>query len=354
MRVCMAVDLSKIVSKRKLQLDELKGRSIAIDAYNVLYQFLSIIRQPDGTPLVDSHGNVTSHLSGIFYRTIEMMSYGIKPIYVFDGLPSVLKQKTTAARMRRKEEAALAYQKAKEAGDVEAMRMHAMAATRVDRAIVESSRKLLDHMGIGYMTAPSEGEAQASYMSGNELVYAAASQDYDTLLFGSRYVVRNLTFSGKRKLPGKNVYVSVEPEIVSLADTLRDTHINRKQLIWIGILLGTDFNKGIRGVGPKTALKIVNDAKNISDIEDYVKKKYDEEFELDIKEVEELFADPEIKEMSSNDIEKLLSKSYSKEGIIDFMCKEHGFSEERISKYIDKLAKNKTDSNQKGMDRWFE
>ncbi len=181
----MAVDLSKLICKRKLDFEELRGKTIAIDAFNVLYQFLSIIRQPDGTPLMDSSGNVTSHLSGIFYRTIDMLGYGIMPIYVFDGIPSILKQKTTMARMKRRENAHAAYEEAKRSGDVAAMRMHAMASTRINKDIIESSKKLLDCMGIGYINAPSEGEAQASYMSNRGLVYAAASQDYDTMLFGS-------------------------------------------------------------------------------------------------------------------------------------------------------------------------
>ncbi len=349
----MAVDLSKLISKRRLMFEELNGKSIAIDAYNVLYQFLSIIRQPDGTPLMDSHGNVTSHLSGIFYRTIELIDYGIKPIYIFDGLPSVLKQKTIAARMRRKEEAREAFEKAKESGNIEAMRSHAMATTRVDKAIVESSKKLMDAMGIGYMTAPSEGEAQASYMSKKGLVYAAASQDYDTLLFGSKYVARNLTFSGRRKLPRKNVYINVEPELVSLHDTLSELGLNQKQLIWIGILLGTDFNNGIKGIGPKTALKIAKGAKKIEDIKSYVSENCKEDFELDIKEVEDLFTNPEVREMEDDDIGKLLGRHPDRTAMIDFMCKIHGFSEERIAKYADKLEKGKPDSKQKGIEGWF-
>src|SRR5271157_5339899 len=137
----MAVDLGTLVSKRKKTFDELGGRVVAIDAYNVLYQFLTIIRQPDGTPLMDAHGNVTSHLSGIFYRTTEMLEYGIRPIYVFDGLPSILKQKTINARMRRREDARKAWEEAKETGDVEAMRMHAMASTRINKDVIESSKR---------------------------------------------------------------------------------------------------------------------------------------------------------------------------------------------------------------------
>ncbi len=349
----MAVDLSKLVYKRRLDFEELRGKTIAIDAYNVLYQFLSIIRQPDGTPLMDSHGNVTSHLSGIFYRTIDILDYGIKPIYVFDGIPSMLKQKTTMARIKRREEAHKAWEEAKETGDVEAMRMHAMASTRINKDIVESSKKLLDFMGVGYINAPSEGEAQASYMSKTGLVYAAASQDYDTLLFGSKNIVRNLTFSGKRKLPRKNVYINVEPEIISLEETLKNLDINQKQLIWIGTMLGTDFNSGIKGIGPKTALKITKSASSIEDIKRAVKDKFDTEFELDINEVEDLFLNPEVKEMDNDSVELLFKKSHDIDKLIGFMCGEHGFSEERIRKTAERLSKTKADSRQEGIGKWF-
>ncbi len=349
----MAVDLSKLVSKRKLLFEELNGKSVAIDAYNVLFQFLSIIRQADGTPLMDSKGNITSHLSGLFYRTLDMLDYGIKPIYVFDGIPSILKQKTTMARIKRREDAYKAWQEAKETGDVEAMRTHAQASTRITKEIVASSKTLLDYMGIGYINAPSEGEAQASYMSKRGLVYAAGSQDYDTMLFGSKYVVRNLTFSGKRKLPGKNIYINVDPEIMSFDDTLKSLEISHKQLIWLGILLGTDFNQGIKGAGPKTALKMAKAAKSIDDIKSAVKEKFGVEFELDIKEVEDLFLNPEIKEMDKEDVESLFQKQYDKEKLVEFMCKEHGFSEDRIMKTSERLSKSKTDSRQKGMDKWF-
>jgi len=348
----MAVDLSKLVSKRKLQFDELRGKIIAIDAYNVLYQFLSIIRSPDGTPLMDSKGNITSHLSGILYRTADLLDYGIKPIYVFDGIPSILKEKTTMARMKRREDAFRAYEEAKKAGDAEAMRMHAMASTRINKDIVESSKRLLDLMGIGYINAPSEGEAQASYMSRKGLAYAAASQDYDTMLFGSRYVVRNLTFSGRRKLPRKNVYINVEPEIVSLDDTLESLGTSHKQLVWIGIMLGTDFNRGINGVGPKTALKAAKAAHDINDIKEYAKQK-GEEFELDIKDVEDLFLNPEVREIDKNDIEKLFEKHYNGEGIVKFMSDEHGFSSERVEKVIERISKSKADTRQRGIDKWF-
>ncbi len=348
----MSVDLSKLIVKRKISLDELNDRVIAIDAYNVLYQFLSIIRQPDGTPLMDSHGNVTSHLSGLFYRTIELVEHGVKPVYVFDGIPSMLKQKTIEARMQRRAEAYTAWQKAKGAGELEEARSHAQQSSCVDRRIVESAKALLDYMGVPHINAPSEGEAQASYMCAEGLAYAAASQDYDTLLFGSKNVVRNLTLSGKRKLPKKNIYVNVEPELVNLEETLSSLGITRQQLIWVGILLGTDFNEGIKGVGPKTALKAVRGATSIDDIKRFVKDRYGAEFELDVREVEDLFTNPEVLELDRNYMAGALYSRVDVEGTVRFMCAEHDFSEDRVKKYAEMLAKRKGSARQSGISSW--
>jgi flap endonuclease-1 len=348
----LAVDLSKLVVKRKITLEELNGKTVAIDAYNVLYQFLSIIRQPDGTPLMDSHGNVTSHLSGLFYRTIELVENGITPIYVFDGLPSILKQKTLQSRMKRREVAFEAWEKAKAAGETEDAKRYAQASTKINKYVVESSKVLLDHIGIMHINAPGEGEAEASHLCIKGEVDAAASQDYDTLLFGSPTIVRNLTISGRRKLPKKNVFVNIEPEMVLLEETLKSVGVSRKQLIWIGILLGTDFNEGIKGIGPVTAVKIAKEAKSISDIKQYVKGKYNQDFELDIQEVEDLFIKPEVVDV---DIEQLKKESpqIDRQAAIDFMCKEHEFSEDRIGKFIDKLSQKTSSTKQNRIEKWF-
>lgn len=349
----MAVDLGTLVSKRKISFEELSGRVIAIDAYNVLYQFLTIIRQPDGTPLMDAKGNVTSHLSGIFYRTIELIGYNVKPIYVFDGIPSMLKQKTIEARMQRRTEAYEAWQDAVRRGDLEAARSHAMASARVDKRIVESSKALMDAMGVAWISAPGEGEAQACYMCRQGLSYAVASQDYDTLLFGAPYSVRNLTFSGRRKLPRKNVYINVEPEMIDFRETLSALGISHSQLIWLGILLGTDFNEGIKGIGPKTALKMARAASSIEDVEAQVKERFKAEFELDIGEVEALFTKPEVKEFDRDGVEKLFEKKGSRQELVRFMCDEHGFSHDRIDKFADRLWENQQTQRQQGMDKWL-
>ncbi len=349
----MAVDLSKLVSKRKIGLGELNNKVVAIDAFNVLYQFLSIIRQPDGTPLTDSRGDVTSHLSGLFYRTTELIENGILPVYVFDGIPSILKQKTIEARMKRREEQRKAWEEAMAKGELEEARIRAQGSTSVNKQIISSAKELLRLMGILTINAPSEGEAQASYMCRNGVAYAVGSQDYDTMLFGAPRVVRNLTFSGKRKLPKKNVYISVEPEMMDFDDTLKSLGINHRQLIWIGLLLGTDFNDGIKGVGPKTAIKIVKTCNSLEDLVHKVKADYGAEFEVDAREIENIFLHPEVKDIEEREIKEAPRSSVDKDGIVHFMCDVHGFSHERIMKFADRLIERKGEAKQRGIDSWF-
>ncbi len=349
----MAVDLSKLALRNKIEIRELNGKRIAIDAYNVLYQFISIIRQPDGTPLHDSHGEVTSHLSGIFYRTIEMMENGIEPIYVFDGIPSKLKERTISARIKRREEAYQEWQRAKSEGRIEEARSYAEQSARVDKRIVGSAKELLDLMGVPHITAPSEGEAQASVMCRDGAVHAAASQDYDTLLFGASTVIRNLTLSGRRKLPKKNVYVDVSTEMVVLKETLDNLGIDLKRLIWIGLMLGSDFNAGIKGIGPKTSLKIVREVGSIGELEQHLKKRYGAEFESDPREVEELFTNPEVKRMEQKDVESMFTAAPNVGDLIKFMCEKHDFGKERIAKFAERLEKRSSSKRQKGIDSWM-
>ncbi|MGI0141880.1 MAG: flap endonuclease-1 [Candidatus Micrarchaeales archaeon] len=352
----MAVDLGKLVAevKENISLGELANKRIAIDAYNTIYQFISIIRGPDGTPLTDSKNRVTSHLSGLFYRTTNLLEQGVVPIFVFDGKPPVLKQRTLEARANRRDEALAEWEKAKAKGQVEEARGYAMASTKINKWIVESSKELLTHMGVPYVQAPSEGEAQAARMVRDGVVYAAGSQDYDLFLFGSDVIIRNITITGKRKLPGKGIYIDVEPERIFLKKLLGKLELTRKELVWMGMLIGTDFNEGIKGVGPKNALRIVKEHKSLKDIEQYVKEKYSAEFEVDPEEVQNIFLDPDTIEVGGPALEeKIKSSAPDKNAIIKFMCDEHEFSVERISKFTDKLMAIRQSSGQKGINSWL-
>jgi flap endonuclease-1 len=326
---------------------------VAIDAYNTIYQFLSIIRQPDGTPLTDSKGRVTSHLSGILYRTTNLLAYGAIPVFVFDGIPPTLKSKTIAARISRREKAMEEWKEAQAKGMMEEARTHAMASTRITKEIVNSAKELLGYMGMPFIQAPSEGEAQAAYLVEKGMAYASASQDYDSFLFGAELVIRNVTITGKRKLPGKNIFINVKPEKIFLKDILSNFGINRRQLVWAGMLIGTDFNDGIKGVGPKTALKIVKEAKSIAEVQNMVQSKYAVGIE-DAEAVEKIFMEPDIDKMDSTDFRKLLQEaSLDRDSLLRFMCNEHGFSEERVEKMISVLAAAKKEKKQKDINSWI-
>ncbi len=352
----MAVEISKLVSqvKEKIELDALSGKIVAIDAYNTIYQFLSIIRQPDGMPLMDSKGRVTSHLSGLFYRTINLLDAKVRPVFVFDGIPSMLKQRTIEARMNRREHAKEQWSKALEKGMLEEARTYAMASTHINKEIVESSKALLGMMGIPYVQAPGEGEAQSARMTRDGVAYASASQDYDSFLLGATTVIRNLTISGRRKLPGRNIYVNVSVELARTGDLLAKLGIDQRMLIMLGALVGTDFNSGIEKVGPMTALKIVKEHRTKANVSKYVMEKYNVDVTEELDSVIGLFESPETTEITQGQLDTLFRDSKpDKNLLMKFMCGEHEFSEERIGKFADRIMELRREPNQKGINKWL-
>jgi flap endonuclease-1 len=347
----MGVDLGDLAIKHTITLQSLAGKPIAIDAYNMLYQFLASIRQEDGTPLMDFKGNVTAHLSGLFYRSCKLLENGIRPVYVFDGKPSALKFKTQAMRSEIKRKATEKWKEALELGKTEDAKRFASATSRLTPDMVAEGKALLTAMGIPWIQAPSEGEAQASVMAQKGVVYAAASQDYDAMLFGSPCLIRNLSITGRRKVPRQDRYVMVEPEMIDLKESLHALGIGRDRLIFIGLLLGTDFNDGVKGVGPKTAMKIVKDTATLSDLMAYVKTKYDYEFELDPEEVVHLFIDPPYSPVAPED---LRWSQPDGDAVSRILVQQHDFSEERISGVLANLKKNMSEkAAQSKLDQWF-
>lgn len=346
-RVFLGVDLGDIVPKTAVKLEDLGGKSIAIDAYNALYQFLAIIRQPDGTPLKDRSGRVTSHLSGLLYRTSNLVELAIRPVYVFDGVPPALKEVEIRRRMRVKEEAAVRYEQALREGKPEKARMYAQATSHLKDYMADDSKKLLSLMGIPWVQAPSEGEAQAAYLAKRGDSDYCASQDYDSLLFGAPRFVRNITVSGRRKLPSRNVYVDVIPEIVELKRVLDDWGVTYEQLVDVGILIGTDFNPdGIKGLGPKTALKLI---KQYETLEKAVVHVENAEFPVEPQRIREIFLHPTV-----TDNYRLEWRELDVEGIVGFMCGERDFSEDRVRKAIEKMQRGIVGEKGKTtLEKWF-
>lgn len=333
----MGVALRDILTdfKRPAQPDELKGVA-AVDAFNALYQFLSIIRQPDGTPLMDDAGRVTSHLSGIFFRTANFLQQGIRPVFVFDGAAPEMKSGTIQERRNTREESKEKWDIAKREGDLTGAFRYAMSSSVVDEQIINSARTLLGLMGIPVVNAPSEGEAQAAYMATKGDVDYVVSQDYDTLLFGTPVLVRNLTISGKRRMHGRQV--TIQPERVILSDVLSTLAITRDQLIDIAILTGTDFNPGIKGIGAKTGLKKVK----ALEFDGIIQEKLPD---FDPEPVRNFFKYPPVTDSYS-----LQSNSPDREGIITFLCDEYGFSPDRVKPVLDKITKKE---KQKTLESWF-
>lgn len=344
----MGVSLRELVSPVRLSLNELGGRAIAIDGYNALYQFLAIIRQPDGSLLMDSQGRVTSHLSGVFYRTANLLEAGVKPAYVFDGKPPELKAVEIQRRAEAKREAAKEYKAALERGDMVTARKVAQATSKLTREMVDQARQVLEAMGVPCIQAPSEGEAQAAFMNKKGDVWAAVSQDYDALLFGAPRLVRNLTISGRRKLPGKPVYIDLEPEVVRLEDVLKDLKIAREQLIDIGILLGTDFNpEGFRGIGPKKAYKIIQEYGTLKKALEA--KRVEGDPTLDVDAIAEIFLKPQTTadyhlrwvEVDGGKVKELLVEQFD-------------FSHERIDAVLARLEKTRREQGRQSvLEKWF-
>ncbi|MGC8568841.1 MAG: flap endonuclease-1 [Nitrososphaeria archaeon] len=343
----MGVDLSPLIEdelKQEIQLESLNGKKLSIDAYNALYQFLTTIRGEDGSPLMDSQGRITSHLSGLFYRTVNFLEKGLKVVYVFDGKSPELKAKEIEERRKAREEALKMYEEARAQGNEELMRKYATRAASLKTYMVEDSKRLLDLLGVPWVEAPSEGEAQAAYMAFKNVTWGSVSQDYDSLLFNSPRLIRNLTVSGRRKLPNKDVYVEISPEIIETDRFLKYYGITREQLVDIAILIGTDFNIGVKGIGPKTALKLIKKYGRIEDIKEIPHLSELLPPEL-VNEVRKIFLEPQVKE-----VQNLEWRQPDEEGLIKFLCEERNFSEERVRNAIQRIKKRPAAG---ALDQWF-
>jgi flap endonuclease-1 len=345
--ICMGVNLSKLIEKEEVSIDDLIGKKLGIDSYNMLYQFLASIRGPDGLPLADSHGQVTSHLTGLFYRTINLVEKGLKPVYVFDGKPSQLKSQTLEKRRSVRTDAEKRSSQALQEGKLTEAKKMGSRALRLTKDMVEEAKELLDVLGIPVVEAPQEGEAQASVMNAKGLIDGVISQDFDCLLFGAKHHYRHVGFSGKRKVPGKNFYVDIKPEHIDSEKVFEQLGINREKLIWLGILVGTDFNDKFPKVGPKTAFKLVKE----NDSFEKIIESTGHELEFDYNEIVDVFMNPVSKEVKEDELKEEMP---NKEKILEFLVEKHDFSKDRVGNTLNKYITNREEKEkQKGLNEWF-
>jgi flap endonuclease-1 len=337
-------NLTPLIVKRTLTLDNLQGRTLGVDANNLLYQFLALIRSKDGSPFSDSQGRITSHIVGLIMRTSRLMAdYGIRPIFVFDGKPSQLKSATITERQKVREKARQEWREAVGRGDYETAWSKAVRMNSLTHEMQNDAKLVLDFLGIPHVQAPQEGEAQAAYMAIRGDVWAVNSRDYDSLLFGTPRLVRYVTISGQEYLPSKGISRPLIPELIELEKLLLALKLTREQLVDLAILVGTDFNRGIRGVGPRTALKLLL----ANGILERLPKKYAEELPVNIDELRKAFMNPPV--TADYDLE---FKQLNEDGLINFLCDERGFGREKISLVVNRMKRFYSSERSK-LSPWF-
>jgi len=343
----MGTNLRPIIVKKEISLEQLERRRLAVDANNMLYQFLSVIRLPDGSPLKDSRGNITSHLAGLAFRTTRLIAeYGILPVFVFDGKPPILKADEIGKRDGIRRKYAEEWRQALEKRDYAKAFSKAVMTARLTKDMVDDAKLLLRLLGIPYIQAPSEAEAQCAYMAMKRNVWAANSRDYDSLLFGAPRLVRYITISGKEFMPSRGVSRKLRPELIELREFLLHHGITREQLIDLAILIGTDFNSGITGIGPRKALKLIKQYRSLDQLSDDLRSQLPRNYA----EVREIFLKPSV-----TDDYNLAYESANEDGLLRFLRDEHDFSPDRVEKVIDRMkGVSQSIDSQSELENWFD
>lgn len=344
----MGVKIFDLLPKKEINIKNLNQKVIAIDSYLYLYQFLSTIRLPDGSLLTNSEGKVTSHLNGLFFRTTKLMSYGIRPAFIFDGIAPKLKQQERERRAKLKEKATLEYKEAYKREDIENMKKYASRTSKLTSEMVEDAKELISSMGLPIIQAPSEGEAQAAQLVKNEHAYALATNDGDALLFGTPKLIKNLTTSQKKKVASTRAFTSIKPELFNLSDVLNNLKVDQEQLIALGLLIGTDFNiGGIKGIGPAKGLKLIHEHQNDFDglfkavkWEDYFDYPWTEAFYT-------------IKKMPVTDDYSLKFGEFNLDKTKELLTEKYGFSENRVDPILSKFKASSSQKEQKGLSQFF-
>ena len=332
--------------KRVLRLENLRSKSLAVDANNTLYQFLALIRMPDGTPLQDTDGNITSHLAGLMFRSTRLISdYSIRLVFVFDGKPPKLKQQEIMKRRKLREKATREWKAALKAGDHITAFSKAVMTSRLRRPMIEDAKRLLQLLGIPFVQAPSEAEAQTAYMAHRGDVWAASSKDYDSLLFGAPRLLRYLTISGKEFLPSRGTTRPLKPELINLNSFLLHHRITREQLIDVAFLMGTDFNEGIKGIGPKTAVNLLRKYGKIKNMPAEIRSRIENQNYMQVREI--FLKPPVTRDYTLN------YGILDEDGLTDFLCNQRDFSHQRVRTIIKRMNEFYEKKKQTELEEWF-
>ena len=320
------------------------GRKVAIDASMSLYSFLVAVRS-DGQQLMSDTGETTSHLMGLFYRTLRIVDNGIKPLYVFDGAPPKLKSGELAKRFQRKSEAQESHEEAKETGTAEDVEKFSRRTVRVTREHNAEAQRLLKLMGIPYIIAPTEAEAQCAVLARAGKVFAAASEDMDTLTFNSPVLLRKLTFSEQRKEPIQEIH---------LDRVLEGLQMDLNQFIDLCILLGCDYVDPVKGIGPRVALSLIREHKTLEAVVEHVEKSGKFTFPDDwpYQDARLLFLEPDVRKAEDPECD-FKWDAPDVDGLVKYLVEEKGFSEDRVRSGAARLSKNLKSSQQSRLEGFF-
>jgi len=312
----------------QIAMDDLAGSVVAVDAHNWLYRYLTTtVKFTRSAAYTTADGEEVANLVGVVSGLPAFFEHDVTPVFVFDGGVTDLKADEVAERRAARERAEERLAAAREAGDdLAAARLDARTQRLTD-VIHETTRGLLDRLDVPYVEAPAEGEAQCAHMAATGAADYAGSEDYDTLLFGAPLTVRKLTGSD-------------DPEVMDLAATLDRHDLTREQLIDVAILVGTDFNEGVHGYGPKTALEAVREHGDLFAVV--------EAEDLDVPDaaaVRELFLDPPV----TDDLTYDLDVDPDIDAARAYVTEEWGVDAAEVDDGFDRLADALV---QTGLDRW--
>jgi flap endonuclease-1 len=327
----MGCNLRDLTTPEDIDLAELRGKRVGIDAFLTAFQFLTTIRDRsptgDGGPLRDSKGRVVAHLMGILNRTTSMLSMGIQPIFIFDGQSPELKADELAARRKRRLEAEAIHKQALEDGDYQTAQKMAQRIVHYSPEMIDDTKKMLDLLGVRWIDAAAEGEGQAAVMAVKGQLDIVATQDWDALLYGSPILVRNLMSHGSKR-HGR----TVKAQKINLQEMLNTHDLSREQLVDLAIMIGTDFHPGLKGIGPKTGIKLI---KSLGTIEAICEEKGKEVPER-LDEIREIFLNHPASEVA---VEALKPGEVDVKGLTHFLQEEREFSQRRMDAAFDALRK---------------
>jgi len=336
--------LTPILKREQTTLKALKGASFAIDASIEIHQFLALVRKRDGTLFTDRQGRVTSHLIGLLTRTSRLIAdFDMKPVFVFDGRPNPLKRGTLEMRREATKKAEIEYSDAVSKKDHAKAWSKAVMTGHLTGSILDDAKRLLMLMGIPWLEALEDAEAQASYMAARGDVWAVGSKDYDCLLYGAPVLARYLTLTGREWLPAQRRSRPLIPELIKLSENLALLGISREQLVDLAILIGTDFNQGVKGIGPKKALKLVHEYGSIQQIPEEIRSKLTE----DLNTVRQIFLKPRVLEKYD-----LRRSPPDRDGLVEFLSVERGFNRERVERLAKRLTRTRK-SMDAGLGQWL-